>query len=146
MALLSRYHQMIPPLRSGFVQSALRFRKKRIQNDDLPEPLGPLTRHENWCLNGRSSHMVGHAWTRSYHPRPQSYLYPHETGILLDIHRLLKNDIKYSLFSGSVTIANVPPAFLLRLIIRYLCTLTLGSPCSKIIALITSKLTNCEAW
>ena len=37
------------------------------------------------------------------------------------------------------------PALLLRIIFCSVCTLTTGSPCSKITALITSKFTNFEA-
>jgi len=32
-----------------------------MTKDDLPEPLGPLTIHENGCLKFRSSLMVGRA-------------------------------------------------------------------------------------
>ena len=41
------------------VQTASSFCMKRMQNDDFPEPLGPLTMHENGCLNLISSHMDG---------------------------------------------------------------------------------------
>ena len=32
-----------------------------MTNDDFPEPIGPLTIHENGCLNFRSSLMDGRA-------------------------------------------------------------------------------------
>ena len=67
-------------------------------------------------------------------------------GVFSSISRLFRKEILYILYSGFVTIYTDTPPFLLRLIVHSVCTLTVGSLCSKINFLGTSKLTNCEAW
>ena len=126
MAPLSQLRKMFPPLKLGSVQRALCFRKKRKQNDDLPDPLGPATRHETRCLNLRSSLMQRRAVTRF----SLQDLTPISTrNGRTNCHALGASWRR--IFYTSVTTSTAPPALLLRLLLRSVCTLTMGSPCSK---------------
>jgi len=75
-----------------------------------------------------------------------SYLYPYGTDVFSSNCRLLKNEFLYNFYSGSVIIdTKPPPAFLLRFIFFDVNTVTCyTSDFSKIISLMTSKLTNCK--
>jgi len=42
----------------------------RMQNEVLPEQVGPITIHANGCLNLTSSLMDGQVMTRPYSPSP----------------------------------------------------------------------------
>jgi len=121
-----------------------------MQNDDLPEPLGPLTKQENGCLNLRWS-LVENSLNIDLRMTLRgvnlSYLYPNGSDVLSCSRRLLKKEILYNLSSGSVIIETTPPlAFLLRLIFFSVCLVTCSVPVfPKIMSLMTSKLTSYEA-
>jgi len=102
-----------------------------MQNDVLPEPLGPLNINDNGCLNLNSSLMDGQAMTRLSPLFTLPILYPNDTDVLQPIRHVLKNEIVYCLSSGSVTIDTVPTPFLSRLIFISVCTFTGGvhPPC-----------------
>jgi len=111
----------------------------------LSWPTGANHQTSKWVL---VCEIFNHGWpgcntalSAVYHP----YIYPKVTDKYSNIRRLLKNDILYVLFSGFVILATVHPALLLRLILCSVCTLTMGSPSSKIMALISSNFTNFQA-
>ena len=84
-----------------------RWCRNRIQNDEIIEPIRPLTKHENECLNMRSSHGGPRCDTVLY-PGTHPYLYPNGTDVLSSIRRLLKKEIRYILSSCSENIDTVP--------------------------------------
>jgi len=93
--------------------------------------------------------IITHAWSGGENaplPRNAPYLYPKGTDELSPKRGRLKNEMRYILSSGSVIMASVPPPYLLRLMFFSVCTVTVGSPDPRIIALMTSKFTNFLAF
>jgi len=100
-----------------------------MQNDDLPELLGPFTTQENECLNLRTSHMDCQAVKTLLSPFSLHYLYSNGIHVLSPNQRLLKKEIIHSSYSGYLTIDTVHRPFLLRLIFISVSTVTVvGSP------------------
>ena len=82
-----------------------------MQNEDLPELLGQLTKQENGCLNFKSSHVdnslnihIGMTLTELI----LSYLYPNGNDVLSCSRRLLIKEFVYNLYSGWVIIEPTP--------------------------------------
>ena len=87
---------MTPSSNVCSVHRMTRWCRNRMQNDDLPEPIGPLTKHEKGCFNLRTSHMERWVVTRCS-PRDRTTIYIRKGWIVLHSPPLEGNSITFDL-------------------------------------------------